>query len=72
MNNNNSSQDSTQIHHHHLPMVDNNSMDMSQQQQQQHMFSTPSTPVDKPTEVDKEREMAELLITMDSYKSIVK
>lgn len=45
---------------------------MEMTQQQQHMLSTPSTPIEKPTEVDKEREMAELLITMDNYKSIVK
>lgn len=44
---------------------------MEMTQQQQHMLSTPSTPIEKPTEVDKEREMAELLITMDNYKSII-
>ncbi|CAO3622068.1 unnamed protein product [Mucor hiemalis] len=59
----NSSQDST-----HMPQGSmGEPMDLNQP-----ILSTPSTPNDnKTTEVDKEREMAELLITMDNYKSII-
>ena len=34
--------------------------------------STPSSPVDRQNEVEKEQEMAELLMTMDNYKAIVR
>lgn len=33
--------------------------------------SPPSTPTEKSSQVDKEKEMAELLMTMDNYKAIV-
>lgn len=54
------------------PLQDNNNMDsQSTENIQPGASSPPSTPNEKVSQIDKEREMAELLMTMDNYKAIV-
>ncbi|KAI9329657.1 transcription initiation factor TFIID 23-30kDa subunit-domain-containing protein [Pilaira anomala] len=54
------------------PSQDNNNMDsQSTENIQPGASSPPSTPNEKVSQIDKEREMAELLMTMDNYKAII-